>query len=347
MLIVFFLGFIVFFCVLFWKVEIEEEFKEIGEEFDFLLGKKIYDFEIGQLVIVDEMLVEIMDMIKWKLVFVDSILLIQFGEGIVQEEVMGNFFKFIEWGDFGIEFYIFYNVMVLLFFFLDCFNLESNEIFCNFIWAFNYYGGMQMVLDEFDEQGVKLNVCVMDSKVQEVVVGWLFNMWFELYNFYLIIGLYWSDNVEMVVEFVCCNNKIYVLLYSVFVNIVMVNLNYIQVSFILQLYCQVIMKYVYENYGCKKIVLVLRDKEVEWAWFNYFQEEIFCFEGCIEDFFWLWEYVVEVDNNDEEWFGNIDLLFFMIFGDIIVFIVFLWFNEIFVYFFFSQVKFVKNFMNQE
>lgn len=345
LLIALFLGLTVSSCALFRKAETEEEPKEIGEELDPLPGKKIYDPETGQLVIVDETPVETMDTIKWKVISADSIPPIQSGEGIAQEEVMGNPSKLIERGDFGTEFYTSYNVTVLLPFLSDRFNPESNEIFRNSTWALNYYGGMQMALDELDEQGVKLNVRVMDSKAQEAAVGKLLNTRSELYNSHLIIGPYRSDNVEMVAEFARRNNKTYVSPHSASANIPTANPNYIQVSPTLQSHCQAITQHAYENYGRKKIVLVSRDKEVERARFNYFQEEIFRLEGRIEDSLRLREYVVEVDDNDEERFGNIDLSSFMTPGDTTVFIVPSWSNESFIYSFLSQAKLSKNPMN--
>jgi hypothetical protein len=150
LLIALFLGLTVSSCALFRKAETDEEPKEIGEELDPLPGKKIYDPETGQLVIVDETPVETMDTIKWKVISTDSIPPIQSGEGMAQEEVMGNPSKLIERGDFGTEFYTSYNVTVLLPFLSDRFNPESNEIFRNSTWALNYYGGMQMALDELD-----------------------------------------------------------------------------------------------------------------------------------------------------------------------------------------------------
>lgn len=342
MLIALFLGLSVSSCALFRKAETEENPEEVGEELDPLPGKKIYDPETGQLVIVDQAPVENMDTIKWKDISTDSIPPIQSGGSIAQEEVMGNPSELIRRGDFGTEFYTSYNVTVLLPFLSDRFNPESNEIFRNSTWALNYYGGMQMALDELDDQGIKLNVRVMDSKAQESVVGRLLSTRTELYNSHLIIGPYRSDNVELVAEFARRNNKTYVSPHSASANIATANPNYIQVSPTLKSHCQAITKHAYENYGRKSIVLVARDKDVEKARFNYFQEEIFRLEGRIEDSLRLREYAVDVDDNDEERFGNIDLSPYMVPGDTTVFILPSWSNETFVYSFLSQAKLAKS-----
>ena len=299
----------------------------------------------GQLVIVDGAPAEVMDTIKWKAISTDSIPPIQSGESVAQQDAMGNPSELIRRGDFGTEFYTSYNVTVLLPFLSDRFDPERNEIFRNSTWALNYYGGMKMALDELDDQGVKLNVQVMDSKAQEAAVGRLLNTRAEFYNSHLIIGPYRSDNVELVAEFARRNNKTYVSPHSASANVAAANPNFIQVSPTLQSHCQAITKHAFENYGRKKMVLVARDKEVEKARFNYFQEEIFRLEGRIEDSLRLREYVVEVDNNDEERFGNIDLSPYMTPGDTTVFILPSWSNETFVYSFLSQAKLASNPMN--
>lgn len=345
LLIALFLGLSVSSCALFRKAETDEDPEEVGEELDPLPGKKVYDPETGQLVIVDGAPVEMMDTIKWKVISTDSIPPIQSGESIAQGDVMGNPSELIRRGDFGTEFYTSYNVTVLLPFLSDRFNPEANEIFRNSTWALNYYGGMQMALDELDDTGIKLNVKVMDSKAQQTVVSRLLSTRSEFYNSHLIMGPYRSDNVELVAEFARRNNKTYVSPHSASANITSANPNYIQVSPTLKSHCQAITRHAYENHGRKKMVLVARDKEVERARFSYFQEEIFRLEGRIEDSLRLREYVIKVDDNDEERFGNIDLSPYMTPGDTTVFILPSWSNETFVYSFLSQVKLAKNPMN--
>ena len=345
LLIALFLGLSVSSCALFRKAETEEKPKEIGEELDPLPGKKVYDPETGQLVIVDQTPVEIMDTIKWKEISTDSIPPIQSVESVAQENIMGNPSELIRRGDFGTEFYTSYNVTVMLPFLSNRFKPESNEIFRNSTWALNYYGGMQMALDELEDQGIKLNIQVMDSKAQEAVVGRLLSTRSELYSSHLIIGPYRGDNVEIVAEFARRNNITYVSPHSASAAVTSANPNYIQVSPTLQSHCQAITRHAYENYGRKKIVLVARDKEVERARFNYFQQEVLRLEGSFEDSLRVREYVVKEDNNDEERFGNIDLSPYLTPGDTTVFIVPSWSNESFVYSFLSQAKVAKNPMN--
>lgn len=341
------LGLSVSSCALFRKAETEEEPEEIGEELDPLSGRKVYDPETGQLVIIDETPVEAMDTIKWKEISTDSIPPIQLSRSIAEDEQMGNPSELIRRGDFGTEFYTSYNVAVMLPFLSDRFDPESNKIFRNSTWALNYYGGMQMALDELSDQGIKLNVQVMDSKAQPKAVGRLLSSRVELFNAHLLIGPYRSDNVELAAEFARRNNKTYVSPHSASANIVNANPNYIQVSPTLQTHCQAIARHAYENYGRDKMVLVARDKDVEKARFAYFQEEIMLLEGRIADSLRLREYIVEVEESGEERFGNINLLPYVSPGDTTVFILPSWSSETFVYSFLSQAKLAKGPMEPE
>ncbi len=326
-------------CSLFRKAESDSKPEEIGEELDPLPGRKIYDPETGTLIVVEETPVESMDTIRWKLIPTDSIQPILSAAPLVDENAVGNPSELIRRGDYGTAFYTAYNVGVMLPFLSDRFNPESEEIFRNSAWALNFYGGMQMAFDELEEEGVKLNVQVIDTEASPQVLSGQLSKRTELFNAHLLIGAYRSDNVELLAEFARRNNITYVSPHSASSRITATNPNYLQVSPTLASHCQAITRHARDRFGRASLVLVARDKEAEKARFAYFQEENFRLEGRRADTLMLKEMVVKDDGVEgSSGFSDIALEPYLSEGDTTVFILPSWSNETFIYAFLSQAK---------
>jgi hypothetical protein len=330
-------------CELFRKAEVGETPAPDNEELEAVPGKKIYDPETGQLVIVEETPTEAMDTIKWKNIPTDSIPPIQSQMAENEEDTNGNPSELISRGDYGTEFYTAYDVAIMLPFLSDRFNENSSEIYDNSAWALNFYGGMKMAMDELNDEGVKLNVTVMDSKANERAVGDLLSTRTELFNAHLIMGPYRKDNVELVADFAKRNNITYVSPHSAASGISVNNPNYIQVSPTLASHCQAITQHVRKSYKPQQVVLVARDKPAEKARFNYFQEENFRIERARHDSLRFQEYLVKDDDNN---YSSMKLGQFIRPGETTVFIVPSWSNETFIYSFLAYAKIAKG-MNSE
>ena len=325
-------------CELFRKAQVGEEPTPNKEELDPIPGKKVYDPETGTLVIVEETPVEVMDTIKWKNIPTDSIPPIQTQTAQVEEE-SGNPSELIDRGDYGTEYYTAYDISIMLPFLTDRFNSLSSEIYDNSYWALGFYGGVKMALDELNEEGIKLNVTVMDSKANERRVGSLLSTRTELFNAHMILGPYRSDNVRMVAEFAKRNNITYISPHTASSNISNNNPNYIQVSPTLQSHCKAITRHARQNYEGNRIVLVARDKPAEKARFAYFQEENYLIEGTRNDSVRLEEYLIE--DNDSGNYSSMDIAQFVNPGETTIFIVPSWSNENFIYSFLAYAKVAK------
>lgn len=326
-------------CELFRVAQVDEKPTPKSEELDPIPGKKVYDPETGTLVIVDQTPVEPMDTVKWKDIPTDSVPPIQ-SETIVQdEEEFGNPSELISKGEYGTEFHTAYEIAVILPFLTDRFNEASNDIYNNSKWALNFYGGMLMAFDELGDEGIKLNLTVIDSKASEKTIANLLSTRSELFNSHLIIGPYRKDNIRLVANFAKRNNITHISPHSAASNLTNNNPNYIQVSPTLQTHCKAITQHIRATYRPDQVVLLARDKAAEKARFAYFQEENFRIEGYRADSIKFREIAVEEGDDN---FRKVDLNSFMQPRDTTVFVIPSWSNENFIYSFLAYAKIAKS-----
>ena len=325
------------------KVEKKKEEKIAKKEEELLLdpvpGKKVYDPETGTLVIVDQTPVESMDTIRWREVPYDSIPPIQSSKATAAEEsVRGNASELTGRGEFGTEFYSSYNVALILPFLTNNYDPDRGAIPENATWALQFYGGVRMAFEELENEGIKLNVTVMDSKADQRQVGQLLTSRDDVFKSHLIIGPYRPDNVEMVANFARRSGKTFVSPHSAASDISGNNPNYVQVSPTLESHCRAITRHVRKRFRPEQVILVCRDKDAEKARFGYFQEENFRIEGVRHDSVAFREYVVKEESAG---FQNINLASYLPHGDTAVFILPSWSNETFVYSFLSRLKLAR------
>ncbi|MCB9297632.1 MAG: hypothetical protein H6559_31570 [Lewinellaceae bacterium] len=313
--------------------------KEEDELLDYVPGKKIYDPETGTLIVVDQTPVESMDTIRWRDIPYDSIPPIQSTKlASDAEESRGNTPELIRRGEFGTEFYSAYNVALILPFLSNNFDPNGSAMPENSDWALHFYGGARMAFEKLEEEGVRLNVTVMDSKADQRQVGSLLNSRPELARAHLIIGPYRKDNVEMVANFAQARGKTFVSPHSAAAGIATNNPNYIQVSPTLESHCKAITRHVRKRFRPDQVVLVARDKPAEKARFQYFQEENFLIQGKRQDSLKFREYLIKEESAD---FRNINLVPFLPHGDTAVFILPSWSNETFIISFLARLKLAR------
>lgn len=329
-------------CALFRKAETDEKKDKVGNELDPIPGKKVYDPETGTLVVVEQTPVESMDTIRWRDISTDSLPPIKSEAAAFAQEQDANTPQLTGRGDYGSEFYTAYNVAVILPFLTDRFNAASSEMPENASWALNFYGGMRMALDQLNDEGVKLNVTVMDSKANSRDVSRLLTGRSELLDAHLILGPYRKENVELVANFAKRNDITFVSPHSAASDVSTDNPNYIQVSPTLESHCIAITQNVRRHYRPGQIVLVAREKDAEKSRFIYFQEENYRIAGVRNDSVKFREYVVDEKSEN---YQNINLVPFLHPGDTTVFILPSFSSETFVYSFLSHLKAVKTMDN--
>lgn len=314
-------------CDLFKPVTQGGEEKEQGDELDPIQGRKVYDPTTGTYVTVENAPTEIMDTIIWRDIPSSLEPPIYSTGAPVTAGPGGNPVTPIGVGEGGSQILSSYNVSVVLPFLTDRFNASSNELPDNSDWALHFYGGMQMALDELSEEGIALNVSVLDSKASEQAVGSLARLNSDLSNAHLIIGPYRRNNAAILADKVRTTGGVLVSPHSASSNVSPQNPNYVQVSPTLESHCQAIMKHVYERYERDQIVLVGQDLAPETARFEYFQQEFQRLDG-LKDTTRLRELVIDTAQLDMQ---SIDLKPWLGLDEETVFILPSWANELFVY----------------
>lgn len=318
----------------------EKTTKKEDEELllDPVPGKKVYDPETGTLVVVDQTPVGSMDTIRWKDVPYDSMPPIRSQALVGENQEKGNAPELVGRGEYGTEYFSVYNVALILPFLSDNFNPAGSEITENSNWALHFYGGAQMAFEKLEEEGVKLNVAVMDSKANERRMDTLLTRRTELFNAHLIIGPYRRENVEKVASFARRTGKTFVSPHSAASGISSNNPDYIQVSPTLEAHCKSITRHVRKRFRPGQVVLVSRDKAEESARFAYFQAENYLIGGVRNDSLKFREYIVEEKSAS---FQNINLAPYLAQQDTVVFILPSWSNETFIYSFLSKLKLAR------
>lgn len=322
-------------CDLFQKAQSTSSSKDNEEEIDPIQGRKIYDPETGDYVVIEEAVTEVMDTIIWTDVPPGS-------DPPITSETDGtdqaNPVEVLRIDNFGSQVLTSYNVSVLLPFMTDEFNETSASISQRSDWAVQFYAGAKMALDELSSEGLKLNVNVLDSKGEPLAVNSLLRSSEELLNSHMIIGPRFKDPVAMVSEYAQRYDKVVVSPYTAVTNITNRNPNYIQVNPSLKTHCEAITRHALQHYRPEQIVLVSRDQQSEVSRFQYFHEEYFRIVGSrnVNKF---QEFIISDSSVD---LVNTNTLPFVELSDTTVFIVPSGTNENFIYSFLRKVDLAKD-----
>ena len=311
-------------CALFQPVTKADDKDKEEEELDPISGRRVYDPETGTYIEVKDVVLQDMDTIRWTDVPASS-----FPPITASDEAYtggGGASDLIRVDDLGSEFLSTYNVALILPVLTDRFNEFSTEINESALKAINYYGGVQLALDQLRDEDISLNVSVLDSKASTYAVNSLLRSNQEVRNSNLIIGPFLRDNINLVADWAKQNEKVMVSPYSAAAGIVSKTPEYVQVNPSLRPHTGAILEHALANYRQDQIVLVSKDVPAERARLQYFQEE-FKLRSGLFNAPPLQEFIISDESAD---LANMEVLPFIEIQDTTVFIVPNW-DEAFVY----------------
>ncbi|MBX2870449.1 MAG: ABC transporter substrate-binding protein [Saprospiraceae bacterium] len=311
-------------CALFQPVTKADDKDKEEEELDPISGRRVYDPETGTYIEVKDVVLQDMDTIIWTDVPASA-----FPPITASDETYtggGGSSDLIRVDDLGSEFLSTYNVALVLPLLTDRFNEFSTEINESAMKAINYYGGVQLALDQLRDEDISLNISVLDTKASTYAVNTLLRSNQEIRNSNLIIGPFLRDNINLVADWVKQNDKVMVSPYSAAAGLVSKTPEYVQVNPSLRTHTGAILEHALANYRQDQIVLVSKDVPAERARLQYFQEE-FKLRSGLFNAPPLQEFIISDESAD---LANMEVLPFIEIQDTTVFIVPNW-DEAFVY----------------
>lgn len=258
-------------CDLFKKIQDDDDTTvETGDELEPIQGRKVYDPETGTWVIVEEAVTEKMDTVAWQEIpTTDDPPITATGDS----PVSGSASNVIDVTDFGSQLLNFYNVSVVLPFLTNRFNALDVGIYNNSLWAINYYAGTQMALEVLANEGVNMNISVMDSGAATSTTAGLVRTNSDLAESHLVVGPYRRDNVALLAQMAKQRGNVLVSPHSATSGISSQNPNYVQVNPTLETHSEALLQHALANHHPKNIVLVSKDSPNEISRLNYFRDE--------------------------------------------------------------------------
>lgn len=311
-------------CVLFQPVTKERDKDKEEEELDPISGRRVYDPETGTYIEVKDVVLEDMDTVIWTEVAASA-----FPPITASDETFtsgGGASDLIRVDDLGSEFLSTYNVSLVLPLLTDRFNEFGTEINESALKAINYYGGVQLALDQIRDEDISLNLSVVDSKASSYEINNLLRSNQELRQSNLIIGPFLRDNISLMANWAKENEKVLVSPYSAAAGLVRKTPEYVQVNPSLRTHTAAILEHALANYSEDQIVLISKDVPAERARLQYFQEEYKLRSGLFNAPP-LQEFIISDETAD---LANMEVLPFIELQDTTVFIVPNW-DEAFVY----------------
>lgn len=318
------LGLLLSSCELFKPITKGGDKDKDKEELDPISGKRVYDPETGTYIEVKDVVLQDMDTISWTEVPTSAFPPITVADNTFNPG--GKPSDLIRVDDLGSEFMSTYNVALVLPFLTDRFNEFSTNINESAMKAINYYGGAQLAMDQLKDEGISLNVAVLDSKASNFEVSDLIRTNQEIKNANMIIGPFLRDNIGIMAEWAKKNEKVLVSPYSAAAGIVANTPEYVQVNPSLRTHTAAILEHALSNYRQDQIVLISKDLPAERARLEYFQEEYKLRSGLFNAPP-LQEFIISDESAD---LANMEVLPFIELQDTTVFIVPNW-DEAFVY----------------
>lgn len=258
-------------CDLFKKVPSTPEVPE-DSDMDNIEGRRVYDPELDQWVIIKDVPTEELEIIVWTEIPKDQSPPIT-SYGTAEEA------RLLRTGALGSQFYDRYTISLILPFLAENYDFVSGQINQNSFWALHYYSGAKMALEDLKKENIGINLKVFDSEGDVSAVSQLLASNSDIRQSHLIIGPYRRNNVRQVAEYAKQNDITFVSPYSGTARLSEENPNYIQVSPTLETHCRSLVRRAKERFRPEQIVLVVRDNASERAWLKYCQEEHFLIEG--------------------------------------------------------------------
>jgi hypothetical protein len=139
------------------------------------------------------------------------------------------------------------------------------------LWALNFYSGLKLGLNRLDQEGIKLNVDVVDTQADTLVLLQLLNTP-TFKNAHLIIGPYRRDNIKIAANYARQWDKVLVSPYSAATNLTRDNPSFLQVSPSLESHCRAQVKDALLDFLPEEIVLVGRNIPIEQTCMEFCQK---------------------------------------------------------------------------
>lgn len=311
-------------CELFKPITKTGDKDKTKEEMDPISGKRVYDPETGTYIEVEDVVLQDMDTIRWTDIATTAFPPITVGDDTYRPGTSSS--DLIRVDDIGSEFLSTYNVAMVLPFLTDRFNEYDTEINESALKAIHYYGGARLAIEQLSDEGIQLNVAVLDSKANAAAVNTLLQSSLEIRNANMIIGPFLRENIGTMADWAKKNEKILVSPYSAAAGVVSRNPEYVQVNPSLRTHTAAILEHALSHYRQDQIVLISKDIPAERARLQYFQEEYKLRSGVFNAAP-LQEFIISDASAD---LANMEVLPFIELKDTTVFIVPNW-DEAFVY----------------
>jgi len=317
-------------CELFQPVQETE--REDRETLDAIQGRRVYNEETGEWVVLNNMPSEELDTLNWKEVPESQAPPIvssgAFTDAREQAQPRTN--------EYGSEFYNAYNVAVILPFLTDRFNPTTGNIDPNSSWALHFYSGAKLALRQLESEGISLKLDVLDSKASTAEVTRLVRSNEALRQSNFILGPYLRDNVRELAEFAKRSEITMASPYSAATDLTSNNPYFIQVSPTLPTHCTAIARHALQRFEPEQIVLVSRDDAAEKSRLQYFQSEHFRRAGS-RNANKLQEFIISSQTGD---YSDLNDMPFIQLSDTTVFIIPSW-EENFIYSFLRKLDLAK------
>ncbi|MEM1215414.1 MAG: hypothetical protein AAGJ82_07010 [Bacteroidota bacterium] len=252
----------------------DKEEEKAKENLDPIQGRRVYDPATGTYVLVQNSPTDPMDTVRWR--DIPSSVeppIFSTNAPVLGGPTGGNPVRPIGTGQNNSQLLTSYNVAVVLPFLTDRYSTVDNTYSNNSTWAVQFYNGMNLAFDELEQQGVSLNVSLLDSKANEREVQNLTRTNRVLNDAHLILGPYLRSNASLLAEKARNAGSVLVSPHSASSSVSAQNPQYVQVNPTLATHCEAIMDHVLARYTRDQIVLVGMDTPSEVARFEYFQRE--------------------------------------------------------------------------
>ncbi len=221
----------------------------------------------------------------------------------------------------------------------DTFDLEFRPISR---WSMQYFMGLQLAAQELAEQDMDIRLSVYDSEGEPDKVAQLMEEP-GLEEAHLIFGPYRRVNLQEMAEFAKAHEVNLVSPYSAASNITADNPHFIQARPSMRTHCERLVEHALEHYRPEQIVLVGRNRDIDRAAINHFQEGYYKHIGT-RAAPGLMEYYIESETADYE---EIDVFPFIdtLLADTTVFLVSAWAgdDETFVYSLMREIEVARQF----
>jgi len=164
-----------------------------------------------------------------------------------------------------------YKVVLALPFLANQNNQFDTKINPKSIPALNFYEGARLAFDVLSQEGVNLEINVLDTKASEADTRYLTDR-YELSQANLVLGAFRTSTARVMAEFAKRMEKPFVSPYYPHNNLVEANPYFIQLNPSVKTHCEAVMKHIKMRYQDDQIVLVGRQDRREQGIISLFQK---------------------------------------------------------------------------